>query len=501
MALGINGAPPGGSGGFETADQANRVDATIRIGKIVECRYDNEGKLDSAKPEDDPSHFTNEDRANRFRGALYRVQMSDKKYYWIPQMHRRAGNDQEYWAYEKGEQVVVIAPAGEPTQAFIIGALPTDDFRPPVGFDDLSKDKRPWRESVYRKRFKDGMMTEYDRYLHRLCTVFEDGTLYMDWFKDTREDRTPRKKETNSDKKGVPPRHWKHRLYADKLDHEILWDEDTQIHRRHFKWPDAALFEYQWDEKNQTHFHHWLFADKAEYRYLWDEKKQFHAHHWIHADKTEYFYQWDEKAQTHHQRWTWQDGHVTWYLWDEKNKVHQRKKIYADGRTWEYVWNEQQEHLRTDTLADGTVEKYHWKESGDSHLSETAFADGTVMRYHFNDPHKHEILYADGSSVIYDLKTHNMTVNIVKDGSVTCGGKLSAHANEVVSISSNEAIVLSAPVISLKGMKGGKNVLFEGDFAFKGTMDMVGQVNIQGATNVKGNTFVDGDLIYTGAHN
>lgn len=71
----------------------------------------------------------------------------------------RAGPDRTWWAPEVGEQVVLLCPSGELTQALAVPALYSDAH--PAPSDDV--DKRVVRHA-------DGALFEYDRAAHR-CSV------------------------------------------------------------------------------------------------------------------------------------------------------------------------------------------------------------------------------------------------------------------------------------------------------------------------------------------
>lgn len=168
--MGLNNNPFSVGGAFDSKESERRNSNLIKKGKIVEARYDVKG----APPDPELPNFTNEDTNQNYRGPLYRVEMGDQKTYWIPQLERRSGKDQSYWAFEVGEQVIIVCPDGDMRQAVIIGALPCNDFRPPIGFDDETFDKRPWRETVHRTRYKDNTLVEYDREKHRFLIVLPD---------------------------------------------------------------------------------------------------------------------------------------------------------------------------------------------------------------------------------------------------------------------------------------------------------------------------------------
>ena len=73
----------------------------------------------------------------------------------IPWLTGRAGSDGTWWAPEIGEQVVLLAPSGEITQAVALPAL-YSDAHPAPGEDP---DKRIARHD-------DGALFEYDREAH-----------------------------------------------------------------------------------------------------------------------------------------------------------------------------------------------------------------------------------------------------------------------------------------------------------------------------------------------
>jgi phage baseplate assembly protein V len=170
--MGLNNNPFSVGGAFDSKEGERRNSNLIKKGKIVEARYDVKG----APPDPNLPNYTNEDTNKNYRGPLYRVEIGDHKTYWIPQLERRSGKDQSYWAFEVGEQVIIACPDGDMRQAVVIGALACNDFRPPVGFDDETIDKRPWRETVHRIKYQDGTLVEYDRKKHRLLIVFPDGS-------------------------------------------------------------------------------------------------------------------------------------------------------------------------------------------------------------------------------------------------------------------------------------------------------------------------------------
>lgn len=289
---------------YNSKENDRRGNNAIRLGVIKEARYDQEGHPENT----DTAWFSNEDTGGNYRGPLYRVEFGDHKLYWMPQLFQRAGKDVAFWPYEVGEQVLVLCVSGDPMQSFLLGSVNQDTFRPPVGWDDVTKDKRPWRETVHRLRYEDGRLWEYDRVLHRELTLFPDGTREKWWCQDTREER---EKEGPSDKTGVPPRHWHHILMADQTDYEFIWDEDSQIHHRHWNWPDSAIIgEYTWDEQAQTHVEHYLQADGSFRKYTWNEAPDSHVHEYVYADGTRFSFSF---SSPHIHKYEYSDGTVIQY--------------------------------------------------------------------------------------------------------------------------------------------------------------------------------------------
>lgn len=244
------------SSGYNHSEASRKGDMAIRIGTIEEVRFDVKGAPkgdDEGKP-----NWTCEDKQGNFRGAQYRVKFGDGQTYWMPKLNLRAGNDQEYWAFEKGEQVVVVCVGGDPMQSFLIGSVYQDKFRPPVGIDDKTNDKRPWRETVHRIHYQDGCIWEYDRKLHREIVKYPDGATYTYWFQDPREQR---EKETDSDITGVPPRHFEQRQHPDNHSYLYIWDENEQHHVKREVMSDGTVFEFHYDDAGAVKKHTFAYSD------------------------------------------------------------------------------------------------------------------------------------------------------------------------------------------------------------------------------------------------
>jgi len=507
---------------YVAKENERKTENAIRIGRIKEARYD-ENQLGQAHPDNELRYWHNKDHNGDYRGALYRVEIGDHKTYWIPQLYPRSFNDYEYWAYEVDEQVLVLCLSGDPMQSFIIGAVPYDGARPPPGIDDQSHDKRPWRETVHRRCYKDNYLWEYDRYLHREQRQFPDGTREQLWFEDNREDRTPRHKETNSDKTDVPSRHFHQFDYHGGTQFYFIHDEDIKIHYRHWTFPDSAMLDaYTYDYENLIHTHNHIHADKTSYTYDWQENPQTHRQNWTwengrtwnylwdesvpnhietrtEGDGLSYTWQWHEANQTHHQNWTWPDGRVWNYLWDEAAQNHIETLAMGDGisytlqwdeaaqqhlRNWDfpdgyndkYHWNEAGgTHTRSETMADGTVMKYVYDEGGNSHLFEIAFSDGTVIRHHYNSPHKTEINWPDGGSVSYDVATGDLQATVMRDAMLVVQRDLRVDVTDNATVNAGKAITTTA---GEKATVKAPSIVLEGNVEIKGNLNVSGDVKV-----------------------
>ncbi|WP_051321681.1 phage baseplate assembly protein V [Chrysiogenes arsenatis] len=110
---------------FRVAELERRLDNLIRYGTIAQADY-----------------------------ALHRVRVQSGELLtgWIPWLTRRASLDNEWWAPEVGEQVILLSPCGDPAQAVALPAIyqaahPGSQNRP----------------TVHRIDYGDGGFMEYDR--------------------------------------------------------------------------------------------------------------------------------------------------------------------------------------------------------------------------------------------------------------------------------------------------------------------------------------------------
>lgn len=89
--------------------------------------------------------------------ALVRVDVDGLRTDWLPFTAGRAGPGVREWsAPEVGEQVVVVSPYGDPSQAVVLGSIYQDAHTAPANL----KTKR-------RTEFADGAFIEYDREGHQ----------------------------------------------------------------------------------------------------------------------------------------------------------------------------------------------------------------------------------------------------------------------------------------------------------------------------------------------
>lgn len=118
----------GGGRGLAMAEANRRLDTMVRVGRVV--------ALDPAM-------------------ARIKVQAGGNVTTWLPWTAGRAGPDRDWAAPEPGEQVLVLAPAGDLGQAVVVPGI--YQARHPAPGDS---------PDVRRTVFKDGTVQEYDRAAH-----------------------------------------------------------------------------------------------------------------------------------------------------------------------------------------------------------------------------------------------------------------------------------------------------------------------------------------------
>jgi phage baseplate assembly protein V len=130
---------------YALTEQDRRIANLVRIGKVKEIDFDEKAvKVDLG---DDAAEHDSD---------------------WIPWGARRAGEDKTWDPPDVGEQVIVIAPGGELEQAFVWGALYSDDF--PANGDNAD---------VRRVTFKDGSVIEFDREASTLDMTLHEDAVFM----------------------------------------------------------------------------------------------------------------------------------------------------------------------------------------------------------------------------------------------------------------------------------------------------------------------------------
>jgi phage baseplate assembly protein V len=82
-----------------------------------------------------------------------------------PWLSGRAGPDADWHAPEPGEQVVLLSPDGNMSNGLILPGLYSTQFPAPADSAD-----------VWRKKFKDGTIIEYDRAGHKLTVNLGEGS-------------------------------------------------------------------------------------------------------------------------------------------------------------------------------------------------------------------------------------------------------------------------------------------------------------------------------------
>lgn len=74
-----------------------------------------------------------------YAAARVRVQAGAIITGWLPWLTTRAGGDRTWWAPEVGEQVLMIAPAGELAQAWVLPAGYSDAATAPANSPDITR--------------------------------------------------------------------------------------------------------------------------------------------------------------------------------------------------------------------------------------------------------------------------------------------------------------------------------------------------------------------------
>lgn len=123
---------------LSTADLARRLANVVRPGAVAEADYER---------------------------ALVRVQFGGATTNWLPWLTRRAGADVDWWAPEVGEQVLILAPSGEPENGWVL----------PAGYSNAAPAPETTPD-VERRTYKDGTVDKYDRSANKRTLDLSDST-------------------------------------------------------------------------------------------------------------------------------------------------------------------------------------------------------------------------------------------------------------------------------------------------------------------------------------
>ena len=148
----------GGVGAREMTDAERRLADIIKTGKVIETKYGEKKsprvKVIIGDPDDDEGHV---------------------KTGWLPLLGLRAGNgDSEWNPPEVGEVVTIMSESGEFQNGFVLPGSIYNEDNPAPG------DK----VGLWRKRFKDGTVIEYDRDEKKLNITGSDDTTITTKVKD-----------------------------------------------------------------------------------------------------------------------------------------------------------------------------------------------------------------------------------------------------------------------------------------------------------------------------
>lgn len=163
---------------YETSEQKTKNRNLFRIGKIEAVR----NKVEEPPQDEEQHNWTNEDRQGQFRGQLVRVKIGEgsteerHQTYWTPIATNSAGSSGiSYDYHEVGEQVLVLCEAGNPMTSWVIKSGYQDGYRPPVSWDQPTKDGRAWDSRIKQYECSDG---SYFEFRDMGCPVVpEDGRL------------------------------------------------------------------------------------------------------------------------------------------------------------------------------------------------------------------------------------------------------------------------------------------------------------------------------------
>lgn len=98
--------------------------------------------------------------------ARVTVDLGDIVTDWLPWVTARAGATRTWSAPRPGEQVLVLSPYGDPSQALVLPAIYQDDHPAPAA-----------SRNIERTVYPDGSVVEYDSAGHRLTVTAGSGSV------------------------------------------------------------------------------------------------------------------------------------------------------------------------------------------------------------------------------------------------------------------------------------------------------------------------------------
>ncbi|MEM7046992.1 MAG: phage baseplate assembly protein V [Pseudomonadota bacterium] len=101
-----------------------------------------------------------------YPAARVRVKTGDLITGWLPWLTHRAGGDRTWHAPEIGEQVLLLAPNGEPAQGVVLPAIYRDAAPAPADSPDIS-----------RTLYADGTVASYDRTTRTMTTTIDQTAI------------------------------------------------------------------------------------------------------------------------------------------------------------------------------------------------------------------------------------------------------------------------------------------------------------------------------------
>jgi phage baseplate assembly protein V len=96
--------------------------------------------------------------------ARVRIKIGDLLTDFIPWLTQRAGDDSTWWCPSQGEQVLVLSPSGDLSQAVCLPAIYSD-----------AKPANSMNPNKHKTTYSDGAVLEYDKESHVLTVSLPEG--------------------------------------------------------------------------------------------------------------------------------------------------------------------------------------------------------------------------------------------------------------------------------------------------------------------------------------